>query len=225
MKVAILLSGRIYESANIYNNIIDMLIKSNSINDIANDVDFFITYPKDTAYNIVEQVTKLYNPKKILENDEKHFDINNVKYERQCNVRPKNILCMHLSRLRLRDIFTDYISETKPQYDFIIATRMDLYFRTILQIDTILPNIKKDELCIPNPRFDYSGINDQFAVGNYATIYKYLSTYDSLYKLLVEDKVLFHPETLLLEYIRRNHVAIHRFELDYCIYSFSKSCR
>ena len=209
MKVAILLSGRINNNNNTYSNII------NSISNVSpNDIDFFISYQKNTKKGIVDNVTTMYKPKKIIENNEECFPVSH--YKKAPETTSISVMCMYLSRLHLRDIFNEYVKTTNTKYDFVISSRMDIWLDGKLNSDTLLSHIKNNELCIPNPKFDYSGMNDQYAVGNLKTITQYLSVYDSLRDIL-DSGVLLHPETLLLEYLNRIAMPIHRFEMEYHI--------
>jgi hypothetical protein len=101
-------------------------------------------------------------------------------------------------------------------YDVIIATRIDLIFNNEININDCINHIQNNELCIPNPHFDHLGINDQFAMGNSNTIDTYLNAYNSLFELL-ESGVILHPETLLINYLRKTNITFYRFDFPYHI--------
>jgi len=207
MKIAILFSGRINDNLEQYENIMKNLVMNN-------DVDFFISYPINTNKDIIQNVVNLYNPKKIIENDEIYFNIN--KYEKKYETIAHNVMCMYLSRKKLNDAFKTYVEENNINYDIVIATRIDLIFEKNIELNELIENIEKNELCIPNPKKDWGGINDQFAIGNFYTVTEYLNVYNSLFELL-ESGIILHPETLLLEYLNRIKIKVVRFELEYKI--------
>ena len=207
MKIAILFSGRINDNLDQYKNIMKNLV-------INNDVDFFISYPINTNNDIIQNVVKLYNPKKIIESDERYFNID--KYHKKHETIAHNVMCMYLSRTKLNNEFKRYVEENNINYDIVIATRIDLIFKTNIDFNDLIKNIENNEICIPNPTKDWGGINDQFAIGSFDTITEYLNLYNSLFELL-ESGIILHPETLLLEYLNRIQMKIIRFELEYHI--------
>jgi hypothetical protein len=207
MKLAILFTGRINDNKDQYENIMKNLVNNQ-------EVDFFISYPKDTNKDMVQKVSQLYNPKIIIENNEEYFNVD--KYKKRPETNKHNVLSMYLSRLNIKNAFNDYVRTTNIHYDVIISTRIDLRFKCEINLIDSLKHIQNNELCIPNPVFDYLGINDQFAMGNSNTIDTYLNAYNSLFELL-ESGVILHPETLLINYLRNNNMTFHRFDFPYVI--------
>jgi len=217
MKIAVLISGRI---SNNYENIIKN-IEYNS----DDEIDFFISYPKDTDELIVQDVIKIYEPKKILRSNEQIYNleqINNTQiningkiYNKNFWTIPNNVLFMYYSRLNLYNIFNQYLNDKNIKYDILISTRMDLIYKEKINLTSLLSYIDKNYICIPN-HSDHTGINDQFAIGNINVINKYLCVYNKIIDLL-DSNVLFHPETLLLNYIQKNNIDVHRFSLIYDI--------
>ena len=207
MKLAILFTGRINDNKDQYENIMKNLVNNQ-------EVDFFISYPKDTNKDMVQKVSQLYNPKIIIENNEEYFNVD--KYKKRPETNKHNVLSMYLSRLNIKNALNDYMRTTNIHYDVIISTRIDLRFKCEMNLIDSLKHIQNNELCIPNPCFDWMGINDQFAMGNSNTIDTYLNAYNSLFELL-ESGVILHPETLLINYLRNNNITFHRFDFPYHI--------
>ena len=207
MKIAILFSGRLNTNIEQYNNIMNNLVQSN-------DVDFFISHSKIDEKNIQDFI-QLYKPKKIIESDEIHFDYS--KYQKRSEANKHNVMCMFLNRKKVCKLFQEYINDNNINYDIIISCRCDLWFDEKLDINSLMNHINNNELCIPNPQFDYTGINDQIAIGNYKTITTYLQVYDSLFNILESTPSVFHPETLLAIYLQLKNENIYRFNLMYII--------
>ena len=207
MKIAILFSGRIDTTIEQYNNIMNNLAQSN-------DVDFFISHSK-TDENIIQDFVNLYKPKKIIESDESYFDCS--MYKSLSEKAKHHTMCMYLNRKKVCNLLKEYINENNINYDIIISGRCDLVFNERLNINSLMNHINNNELCIPNPQCDYTGINDQFAIGNYKTITTYLQIYDSLFKILETDSLLFHAEQLLARYLKLENENIYRFNISYFI--------
>ena len=204
MKIAILFSGRIDTTIEQYNNIMNNLVQSN-------DVDFFISHSK-TDEKSIQDFVNLYKPKKIIESDEIHFDYS--KYPKRPWTNQYNIMCMFLNRKKVCKLFQEYINDNNINYDIIISCRCDLWFDEKLDINSLMNYTNNNVLCIPNPQFDYTGINDQIAIGNYKMITIYLQVYDSLFNIL-ESGGNFHPETLLAIYLSVKCEKMYRFDLKY----------
>jgi len=213
MKIAILFSGRINNDKNLYANFCNYFIKTY-------DADIFIGCPKDTSDILLNEVIELYKPKKVIKNNEEYFNVD--KYEKNPYTNKHNFMCMCLNRLNVCKSFKEYATQTNTNYDLVISSRMDLMFNDAeFDIQCILDYIKTSNIFINNavfipcPEYDHTGINDQIAIGSYASITKYLEIYTSLLFLL-ESGVLFHPETLLLKYIYNLlNMVIGRYNTKY----------
>lgn len=205
MKIAILFSGRLNNNIEQYNNCMEFLIQSNQ-------VDFFISHSKTPNKQLIQDFVKLYKPKKIMENDETYFNVE--KYPKHESSNRHNVMCMFKNRIKVYHLFQQYIKETNVKYDIVISSRCDLWFQQKFNLQSLLENVKHNQLCIPIEH-DF-GINDQFAVGNVMTISTYLQTYNSLFEFL-ESGILFHPETLLRDFLQSKKVNIHRFSIKYFI--------
>jgi hypothetical protein len=77
-------------------------------------------------------------------------------------------------------------------------------------------NVSINNILIPNGN-DWSGLNDQFALGNYSVMYEYLNLYENLINLL-ESGCKVHPETILKRYLEIKKIKVVRFLLKYEIY-------
>jgi hypothetical protein len=224
MKIAVLFAGRISADAGIYKNLMDSIIgpflgSESDHQPTSSDVDFFICYQKGTSPEVVEKVISLYQPKKIIENDEIHFPVDHyrttIEYELFIKNAKNRIMYMFRGRRLVSAIFEKYLQETSEKYDIVIFTRMDLYYSSKISTEK-MHRIAKDVLFIPSPEYDYRGINDQLAFGNINTIITYLKLYDYLFEIL-EDGVILNPEIILLTYLIFLQQKVERIPLSYVI--------
>jgi beta-1,4-mannosyl-glycoprotein beta-1,4-N-acetylglucosaminyltransferase len=213
MKIAILLSGRINDNIEQYINIMSSIVKSN-------EVDFFISYSKTKNKCLVNNFLNIYKPKKYIENDEQYHDIK--KYITPYD-NPLSIMYMFQNRLKVIHLFDEYVKETGSTYDILISTRCDLWYFQSLDINIFNKIENKNKLHIINgigqggmENCDSGGINDQFALGNYNNISIYLRLYEVFFNML-DNNIILHPETLLLEYLNSTKIEIQRFNMIYNI--------
>lgn len=206
MKIAILLSGRINNNAEQYENIIASLVQNH-------DVDFFISYPKNTDKSLVRWASSAYKPKVLFENPEDYYDVKNyIKYP---ETNPHNVMSMFLSRAYLYREFKKYCNQTDEKYNCIISTRMDLFYSNPIDYNAIIANLTESNIiCIPLNEDHRNGINDQFCVGNMESIEKYINVYYSI-KYFLETGIPLHPETLLRVYLQYIQMKIYRINYEY----------
>jgi hypothetical protein len=205
MKIAVLFSGRVNNNIHQYNNYIDNLVQNN-------DVDLFVCHSKTERKDILNDFIELYKPKKIIENDETYIDLS--KYPTIYGTRIYNVLYMYENRLKLFNIFNNYVLENNINYDIIISTRNDVWLYEKFDFYSLKPLVDNEKIFIPNPELDSGGINDQIAVGNYNTISIYLQLYESFFHLL-NSGVILHPETILYNYLNYKNLIILRFFIKY----------
>ncbi len=218
MKIALLLTGRIYTSSLLYNNLYETLLKHH-------DVDIFVSCPKHTDVSLVERFTEIYKPKKLVISDEIYFDVD--KYNRRGETIKHNVMCMYLNRIKVAGLLEEYVSAGmgSVEYDFVVSSRTDLMFSASI-IGSPYPDLSlyrgsekyfiENHIWIPSPEKDYWGINDQYAFGRLPSMLVYLKTYSGLYDLL-EKGVVLHPETLLANYLVERGINASRFLMEYKI--------
>lgn len=227
MKIALILTGRIYASSLLYNNLYETFLKHHL-------VDIFVSCPKHTDALVLARFTELYKPKKIVVSDESYFDVD--KYNRRGETSKHNVMCMYLNRIKAAGLLEEYVGGVGSvgggegegeglEYDFVVSSRADLMFSAPI-IDRPYPDLstyrasdeyyKENHIWIPSPEKDYWGINDQYAFGRLPSMLVYLKTYSGLFDLL-EKGVLLHPETLLANYLMEQGINVSRFVLEYKI--------
>ena len=94
------------------------------------------------------------------------------------NVRARNdvgVLSMYYSIYQANKLKCEYEKENDIIFDQVVRMRFD----SDIVNDTLdLTKTANFDLCIPDIRFDYTGINDQFAIGSSKT----MDTYSNIYK-------------------------------------------
>jgi len=136
-------------------------------------------------------------------------------------------------RLKLIEMIKDI------DYDIIIYTRPDIYYKDKLNLDDLninslniplsetggydnipesfenLPsfvksNIKKSDGYLLHTPGDYNGYLDTFCISNKKIMIEYLSLYNNI-DLIYDKGCVFHPETLLKYYIDNSENTLNRF--------------
>lgn len=101
----------------------------NNLVDLHTDqVDIFISHPKEVTDEILQKVIELYKPVLIIRNYENYDNKVIEKYSTTTNIIKHNIMSMWLSRYNLYNAFNEYIQENNKQYHIVIHLRMDNIF-------------------------------------------------------------------------------------------------
>jgi hypothetical protein len=103
------------------------------------------------------------------------------------------------------------IEEYGKKYDVVLYLRADMLPSASLELPL---QIEKNTIYIPSS-YDYNGINDQMAFGDFESMKKYTSLYAHLNTYIKNKEVGFHPETILQYHLKKIGVNISRFEFPY----------
>jgi hypothetical protein len=199
MKIAVCITGQIREGLKFLDNIYNFCIK-----DLSPDV-YLHTYEGDEINTILD----FYKPKKyVLENpDHNYLKIDTCKYVYKDNgCKPSNTLNMWRKRKQVYELIGEEL------YDTILITRFDAYGHT-----SITPHLDTDKLCIPFRGNYHRGIFDLCAWGKPDYIKYYCSLYDKIDEYY-ENKVWFHPETILKHHlVQRPDIQIERVYVPFTL--------
>ncbi len=206
MKIAILFSGRIHLFQKSYQNIIKNMVQGN-------EVDFFVSYPKNTDINETNAFLEKFEPKGFMESEEEYFSIE--KYPdppKHVILKSRhNMMCMFLNRKNVFQLLQKYIEENNIKYDLVISTRIDFLIHQKLDLKLLIHKANQEFLCIPAGQ-DCLGLNDRIAMGNMDTMNVYMSCFDSL-EYLFENGTWIHPESALKDYVQYKQMKVFRFPL------------
>ena len=128
---------------------------------------------------------------------------------RRCNWNNYNTVSMHYHNKRAFDILTQIV----PDVDIVIKYRSDVQTTNnfpIPEASTIEPNT----IYVPEINH-YNGINDQIAYGDRESMRQYCSLYDHIEKYVTEQRITFHPETLLCHHLKQLNIPVKTFRFHY----------
>ena len=203
LNIAILFSGRLTSYDKHYKNIIDNLVQGNN-------VDFYAGISTEPINDeLLDGFVKMYKPKKVKKSDKELLDIDwdNVKANEYMTPIKKNPMFMWRNRDNVMNIF----KKSKKEYDWVISTRLDVYYTEKLDFK------KLDAKKINIPLLaDYGGYQDKIAIGKKDTIMKYLDLYDNMKEYLKKKPV--NPEPLLKYHIQQKNLPVNRISLKHYIY-------
>ncbi len=161
--------------------------------------------------NYKQKIINMYNPKKIIIEPQKQFNI--LRWKQTYTVRdPNTIIGMYYKIKMVNELKKEYEQENNFNYDCVIRCRPDLLFETPININDF-----KDLSSLHVPTFGwYNGLNDQFAFGDSKTMDVYASCFDYIYQYS-DMGVHYHPETILKHHINYWNVPIKTTNINYII--------
>lgn len=190
MKTALILSGQIRSGVKLYENIYRNVIKPHNC-----DV-FFSTWIDDPE---LDTTVDIFKPRGVFT----HFPPDNIyNYSTPSeNIKPKNVVSMWAS------IYNGFaIANESIKYDTYIRYRFDIEAFQELPLTA--------EFSIPSEQFDYGGINDQIAWGDYEAMKQYSELHLKLGEYYNAGCV-FHPETLLKYHLNQIGLIPQRPQFNY----------
>ena len=202
MRIAVLFSGRVAGYLSNYESLFKGLLKGQ-------EVDFFLSHSPELQEDL-EGFKQIFNPKILNNNEIVYPNVSN--YPTKDDANKHKTMCMYFNRKRVFEDLKKYMEEKGEQYDLYISCRVDSYYIHEMNYDLFQDCTDKD-IYIPYLD-DWGGVNDRFAIGNFKAMETYMSLYDEIIDMLNEGTV-FHPETLLLTYLKRKSMNIQRFHYLY----------
>lgn len=218
VKIAVLLTGRLYskqinkDNIGIKNDIYNKSI--NSIKLLGDDITIFCSLNKSIEINeYTDKFCKDFNITSQQINIEDTQEPSELyKYRKAPASNYHSVYSMFYHNKRSFELLEQYKNKYNIDFDIIIKFRGDLNSNSLISL-----NHKLDNLTVYIPSgFDYGGINDQIAVGNFETMKIYCSCIDKISNYC-RNKIIFHPETILKYHLDKNNVKIVRFKYNYNI--------
>ena len=116
------------------------------------------------------------------------------------------ILSMYYSIYQANKLKCEYEKEHNMLFDRVIRMRFDSDFvRESLDVRKTIPF----DLCIPDSRFDYDGINDQFAIGTSQIMDIYSNIYQDIHNLTYGQ---YCGEEILKQQLDRHNIIPERIK-------------
>ena len=203
LNIAILFSGRLTSHDKHYNNIMKNIVQGNN-------VDFYAGLSTEPINNeLLPAFKKLYKPIKVRKSSRPLLDINWDKVKSNLNMEPikKNPMFMWRNRDNVMELF----KKSKKKYDWVISTRLDVYYDEKLNFN----KLSRDKINIPLLA-DYGGYQDKIAIGKKNIILDYLDLYNNMSEYLKVKPI--NPEPLLKYHIQQKNLPVQRIHLKHKIY-------
>lgn len=215
MRIALLFAGRIKTFEHCYETFKKYI--SEPLKE--HDIDSFLSHNVINKSDDIETFSKLYNVKSYEETDmndtsyyEKHVKLHSSKGSSYIS------FTMHYNIHNSFSIMEKYSIANNIKYDLVIYMRADQHFESPL----LLPSTIEDNTVYIPDIYDYTGLNDQFAYGNFEAMKKYCSLYLNIEKYYKELHVGFHTETYVELNVQQQKLNLVRFNLQYLLHSGRK---
>lgn len=204
-KIAIYYSGRIENNHYINNK--EHILKYNekynithfcSLNEDVNSHEFIKIFCKDfgiTDDRINIEKTKI--PKNMIEDIRVDGNI-------------YNMYSMFYHNYRCMELIKKHQEKNNMVFDIIIKYRSEIHSNDIMELDNL---IEENKIYIPVD-YDYGGINDQIAYGNFESMDKYSNCYNKFFECGKKTN-RYHPESILHCHIKNSNLNIERVKFRY----------
>jgi hypothetical protein len=208
-RVAIILSGRIQISQDIIeNNLIKMIRRYNpvvfcSLNKTANTDDFIIKFKE-----LVEKECKC-----IINIEDTKVPDEIFLLKKAAESIYNNVYSMYYHNKKGFSYIKEYELKNNIKFDIIIKYRSDLENENIIDLDH---DIVENTVYIPKDA-DWGGLNDQIGYGDIESMEKYCKCVDNIIDMCKNQGITYHPETLLLNHIKKMKLNIERVNFKYNI--------
>jgi hypothetical protein len=206
MKIAILISGRLTSYDKHYQNIMDNLVQGN-------DVDFYAGISTEPINpKLLDGFLKMYKPVAWKYSDKPLLDIewDKVKANKEMTPIIKNPMMLWRNRDNVRSLFM----KSKVNYDWVISTRVDVFYKEKLNYN----DLEADKINIPRLA-DFGGYQDKIAIAKKPLMLEYLDLYDNMKSYLIDKKRAVNPEPLLKYHIDKGkNIPVHRMSLKHGIF-------
>jgi len=164
----------------------------------------------------LEKIELFYNPKKIVIEPFRLFDLTPLMKQRAVHGRDAGgTISMYYKIEACNNLKKEYEKENNMTYDCVIRYRSDLHLDQPFPLTT-----GTDLSAIHVPMYgNFGGINDQLAFGNSALMDIYCSLYSNIENLLQNGANL-NPEKLLMAHVNSYNIPIIK---DYIKYSIRRA--
>ena len=243
MFIALLFYGRLHKYKEHYNNIMNMVGTNNTIhsylssdNSDNNDLKGFIELYKPKSYindeidiskfdmlksfeknkgtNVNNMIKHFINKKRVFKLLEKEIDKSKIHYDVIISLRLDLVFNSRTTQRnnRLINVNNRLMNINNSRNNIVIKKNIRIIERNTNIFENTTPNI----LYIPKGS-DWHGINDQVAMGDFATMKKYNNIIDNILLLLSNNMSIVHPERLTIANIIYNKLVVERIYLEYRI--------
>ncbi len=160
---------------------------------------------------IYEKMIELFNPKKILIEEQIIFDDRGIK-DPVWNTPLQNLMSMYYSMFMGNQLKSIYEEEKGFKYDFVMKMRSDLDIHRPIELE----KIEKGKLALYNwTQLVYNdiGSSDVFAIGPSNVMDIYSDLYSKVLYYLNEDPTwIIRDPKMRAEYILKHHIVSNKIE-------------
>ena len=212
MKIAVYFSGRVDG----YEHTLDKLEKHFFSK---YDCDFYwsLDHEQETEYHAT--LRQILHPKgvnfQVL--DQKFIDVPLASTE----TFQRNSLSMFFHNMHCTNMIEEYCRLTNTVYDCIVRFRIDIDSDE----DFVIPDvIMANTIYIPSG-FNYRGICDRIAFGDYKSMMIYSNVYIHIHNYVYVRKAILNPEYLVMFHINENNMNVIRVNYRFRLHPFRLKVR
>lgn len=207
-RIALYFSGRVYGYDEVF---LRRLIKSfETVYD--KPVDIFCS--SSTNKKSFDQFVELFKP---VQYEFRHFDTPSKFYTYSPQARSINperhFLKMFFHNYNCIHMIKEYMINNNVNYNIVIKFRADILSNDVIPLQS---DMKSNTLYIPAGN-DHTGINDQFAYGDFKSMEIYSNIWNDIEQLVEHHGSPMHPESLLFNQIRINNLSVSRLNYNYIL--------
>lgn len=208
----ILLTGQIRRFKHNWNNLQRYIVEPNK--DYFNEIKIIVTTWRDWD----KQTHKFYDSS-IQQNIDVTFeelktypiDINLIEFTKELNQYDSWDMRHRIMFYNWQQSLYYLNNSYQPNwFDSVIKTRSDLWYKEPLDCNYIFNHLQKSNVINIPQGSDYSGVNDQFAIGPYGLMREYLSI-----EKYASREPNHRPERLLQDYLDYYQIPKYRFPFEY----------
>lgn len=201
MKIAIYLSGRV----NCYESFLDQIEKFKKSH---NSVDIFLSVNGSYDQRVVDDIKPVAYYFEPYSTPERKLYIH-----KRPETSVYNTYSQFFNNLQAFKLIKSHQEKHSFKYDVVMKYRSDMVAGSFALEHIDLSSIKPNVLYVPKGN-DNCGLNDLVGLGNFETMEKYSSLYDSIEKYLIDQEVVCNPEIILSHHIKMLELSIERFSFD-----------
>lgn len=126
----------------------------------------------------------------------------------------------YYNRFKAFELLEKYQKHHNMKFDCIIFMRVDM--DSSLSPELEIGDIKPNTLYVPETIYDWSGLNDQMAYGDFDTMKIYCDVVHNIKKMCEEQDLTFHAESMLKKHIENSGLHLERFRHFYRLHDKRK---
>jgi hypothetical protein len=209
MKIALLYCGRVKTYEECHESFVKYIFEPLKLH----QVDSFLCHNNaNNTYNL-DNFIKLFNITKYSNiNVAEQVDLKKYDYiPTNTHIGGKKAsIYMYYTWLGAFNLMKSYALENDIKYDLVIYLRADMIFFSPIQI----PNITENTIYTYIPE-RWLGINDQFAMGSYTALEKYMNIFNHIDDIYSKYKAAFHTESYVKLYLELNSITVKHIDTKY----------